>query len=85
MNREDILKIINGETVDISTLNKNNSYIITVELGDMPKEQVGNLCHRLAEILRNAQIEHFIIMPTSNGLPAIKFYEFKDDQVEVRE
>lgn len=85
MNREDILKIINGETVDVSTLNKNNSYIITLELGDMPKERVADMCHRFSELLRRAQLEHFVIMPTNNGLPAIRFYEFKDDQLKVRE
>lgn len=81
MNREDILKIINGESVDVSTLNKNNSYIITIELGDTPKDVIAEMGHRLAECLRDAEIEHFIIVPTCNGLPAIKFYEFKDDQV----
>ena len=80
MSKEDILKIINGESVDVSTLNKNNSYIITVELGDMPKESVYDICHRFSEFLRNVQLEHYVIVPTYNGLPALKFYEFKDGE-----
>lgn len=86
MTRENILSIIKGEEVDVTTLNKNNSYIITVELGDTPKETVRQLAERLSNLLRNAQLSHFIIVPTSNGLPALKFYEFKDDQVlEINE
>lgn len=81
MTRDDVLKIIEGKEVDVTTLNKNNSYIITMEVGKMPKEELMLMSHRVAEILRNAQIEHFVLVPTSNGLPAFKFYEFKDNEI----
>ena len=47
----------------------------------MSKENLMQMCHRVADCLRNAQIEHFVVVPTSNGLPAFKFYEFKDGEV----
>ena len=81
MTREDVLKIIEGKDVDVATLNKNNSYIITMEVGKMPKENLMQMCHRVADCLRNAQIEHFVIVPTQDNLPAFKFYEFKDGEV----
>ena len=81
MTRENILSIIKGEDIDVTTLNKNNSYIITMEVGKMPKEKLMQLGHRVAELLRNAQIEHFILVPTQDNIPTFKFYEFKDGQV----
>jgi hypothetical protein len=81
MTREDILKIIDGKEVDVATLNKNNSYIITVEIGSLPAEVVQQVCKRLSECLHEAQIKHFVIVPTRDNLPALKFYEFKDNQV----
>lgn len=81
MTKEDVLKIIEGKEVDVATLNKNNSYIITMEVGKMPKEELMLMSHRVVEILRNAQIGHFVLVPTSNGIPNFKFYEFKDNKV----
>ena len=81
MTREDILKIIKGEEVDIATLNKNNSYIITVEIGDLPVEAVQQVCKRLSECIHEAKIKHFVIVPTRDNLPAFKFYEFKDNEI----
>jgi len=81
MTREDVLKIIEGKDVDVAELNKNSSYIITVEVGSMPADNLMQVCRRLADCLRNAQIEHFVVVPISNGLPAFKFYEFKDDEI----
>jgi len=81
MTREDVLKIIDGKEVDVATLNKNSSYIITVEVGSMPAETVQQVCKRLSECLYEAQIKHVVIVPTSNGLPTLKFYEFKDGEV----
>lgn len=81
MTRENILSIIKGEDVDVTTLNKNNSYIITMEVGKMPKENLMQMSRRVAEMLRNAQIEHFILVPTQDNIPAFKFFEFKDGEV----
>lgn len=81
MTREDVLKIIEGKEVDVATLNKNNSYIITMEVGNMPKDTIMQMRRRVADLLHNAQIEHFVLVPTLRGLPAFKFYEFKDSEV----
>ena len=81
MTRENILSIIKGEEVDVTTLNKNSSYIITMEVGKMPKDTLIQMSHRVAELLRNAQIEHFVLVPTQDNIPAFKFYEFKDSEV----
>lgn len=81
MTRENILNIIKGEDIDVTTLNKNNSYIITMEVGKMPKDKLMQFGHRVAEMLRNAQIEHFILVPTQDNIPAFKFFEFKDGEV----
>lgn len=81
MTKEDVLKIIEGKEVDVAALNKNNSYIITVEVGSLPVEELQQVCKRLAECLREAKIKHFVIVPTRDNLPALKFYEFKDNKI----
>lgn len=81
MTREDVLKIIEGKEVDVATLNKNNSYIITVEIGSLPLEAAQHVCKRLSECLYEAQIKHFVLVPTKDNLPALKFYEFKDNEI----
>lgn len=81
MTRENILNIIKGEEIDVTTLNKNNSYIITMEVGKMSKDKLMQFCRRVAELLRNAQIEHFVLVPTQDNIPTFKFFEFKDDEV----
>lgn len=81
MTKEEILSIIEKGEVNIAELNKNSSYIISIEFGMAPKEQVEQIARFLANSLKRVQIKHFIIVPTVNGLPSLKFYEFKDNQV----
>lgn len=81
MTREDVLKIIEGKELDVTTLDKNNSYIITMEVGKMSKDKLVQMSRMFANLLRNAQIEHFVLVPTQDNIPALKFYEFKDGEV----
>jgi hypothetical protein len=79
--KEEILKSIEKGEVNITKLNKNSSYIISVEVGNTSKEQLDALFRYLADRLEEIQIKHFVIVPTHNGIPSLKFYEFKDNKV----
>jgi hypothetical protein len=81
MTKEEILKSIEKGEVNITKLNKNSSYIILVEVGNTSKEQIDAILTYLADRLEKIQIKHFVIVPTYNGIPSFKFYEFKDNKV----
>lgn len=81
MTKEEILKSIEKGEVNITKLNKNSSYIISVEVGNTSKEQLDALFRYLGDRLERIQIKHFVIVPTYNGIPSFKFYEFKDNKV----
>ena len=81
MTKEEILKSIEKGEVNITKLNKNSSYIISVEVGNTPEEQLDGIFRYLTDRLKQIQIKHFVIVPTHNGIPNFKCYEFKDNKV----
>ena len=81
MTKEEILKSIEKSEVNITKLNKNSSYIISVEFGNTSEEQIDAMLRYLVDRLEKIQIKHFVIVPTYNGIPNFKFYEFKDNKI----
>ena len=85
MTKKELFEIIKGDTVKISELDVDNSYIFTLEVGNESDEQVSLFCYHLhTALIERLQLKHFIIIPIRDGLPALKIYEFKDgEQTEV--
>lgn len=77
MTKEEFVKAFE-EAAEVKELTKGHTYIIQVEIGDMPKEQTINYLTRLSEKLKELGLADFLITPTSNGQGVLKFYELKD-------
>lgn len=77
MTKEELIKVLT-ETTEVKELTKGHSYIIQVEIGDMPKEHTIEYLTRLSNKLQDLGLSDFLITPTSNGQGCLKFYEIKD-------
>ena len=80
MTKEEFIKAVE-ENTDLQELIKGHSYIIQVEVGDMPKEHVARFLEVLADKFRNFGLDEVLVMPTSNGNGCLKFYEVKDRKI----
>jgi len=77
MTKEDLIKALT-EAAEVRELTKGHSYIIQVEVGEMPKEHIMEYLTRLANKLQDLGLADFLITPTSNGQGVLKFFEIKD-------
>lgn len=85
MTDKDFAALINKKStkvVKIPTKDTSSVYVVQVEVGDMPREQVLNHCRKLKEKLEEYVGEKFIIAPTSFGKGSLKFAEL--EFVEVK-
>jgi len=79
MDKEKLLEILQNGTA-IKELTKDKAYILQVEIGNMPREAQSSFFKYLAEKLREFGLEKFLLIPTSNGQPSIKFFEIKEGE-----
>ena len=80
MNKEQFLKAFE-ENADLRELTKGHSYIVQIEVGDMPKENVARFASALSEKLTSIGLKDVLITPTSNGQGCLKFYEVRDGKL----
>ena len=78
MNKELELKVVELKTTQIDPL---KAYLFQVELGEMPKDHVGEYLHYLHDLCveRLGLKENFIIVPTFKGEREIKITEVNND------
>ena len=82
MTKEEFIKALE-ENVNIAELTKDHAYILQIEVGDMPKEQVAKLLTRFAEKLTNLGISNFIFVPTNKNYGSLTFYEVEDGKIKA--
>ena len=81
MDKKKLIEILQANGTVVNELSKDKAYILQVEVGNMPREQVMTFLKTLSEEIKELGLEKFVIMPTYNGISALTFYEIKDDKL----
>ena len=81
MTKEKLIEILQAGNTVVNELSTDKAYIIQVEFGNLPKEQVSHVLKHLADKLREIGLEKFVITPAQNGVGTLTFFEIKDDKV----
>lgn len=81
MDKKKLIEILQANETVVNELSKDKAYILQVEVGNMPREQVMNFLKTLSREIRELGLEKFVIMPTYKGISALTFYEIKDDKL----
>ena len=81
MTKDEFLKLIEHDSVEVHELTKNEAYIVEVEVGDMPKESVYQFLNALAEKFTSFGLQDTIFVPTCHGAGKFTFFRVKDRKV----
>lgn len=77
MGKEELIKALQS-SAKVDTLNKADAYIIEIEVGGMPKDQMANYLSKFVDGLNSVGLYDFVITPVSNGVGSMSFYRVKD-------
>lgn len=81
MDKKKLIEILQANETAVKELSKDKAYILQVEVGNMPREQVMAFLKNLSEKIKELGLEKFVIIPTHEGISALTFYEIKDDKL----
>lgn len=81
MDKKKLIEIVQANEPVVNELSKDKAYILQVEVGNMPREQVMTFLKNLSEKIKELGLEKFVIIPTHDGISALTFYEIKDDKL----
>ena len=81
MTKDEFLKLIEHDSVEVHELTKNEAYIVEVEVGDMPKESVYQFLNALSEKFTDIGLQNAIFVPTCHGAGKFTFFRVKDRKV----
>lgn len=79
MTKEKLIELLNNPKSEVKELSTNKSYIIKVEVGDMPKEQAIKMLTHLRERLLDMGIKNVLLVSSHNGIPDLDFIEVKEE------
>ena len=68
----------NFNQIEIDKLDINGIYLVKVEVGDMPKRDVMQLCTNVRNKLNELGITKSLICPSHNGLPGIEITQLEE-------
>lgn len=66
------------EKVEVAEIDSTKAYIVNIEVGNMPLDQVEVLCKKVKEKLQQMGFVQFVLMPCRDGKPSMTFTEIKD-------
>lgn len=72
-------EIIKKYDIQLTELLEDNTYIIEIEVGDMPKEEIFNVCSKIKQCFDNIGVSKSIIVPTYSGKRTISIFKLKDN------
>ena len=78
MTKEEIIELLNKPENEITELSTDKAYVIKLEVGDMPKEQVIKYVTTVKAKLFNIGLKDTILIPTHNGIGDLTFIEVKE-------
>ena len=81
MTKDEFLKLIDHDSIEVHELTKNEAYIVEVEVGDMPKENVYQFLTALSEKFTDIGLQNTIFVPTCHGAGKFTFFRVKDRKV----
>lgn len=81
MDKKKLIEILQANETVVNELSKDKAYILQVEVGNMPREQVMTFLKNLSEKIKELGLEKFVIIPTHEGISALTFYEIKDNKL----
>ena len=70
--------VYNFNQIEINKLDINGIYLVKVEVGDMPKHDVFQLCSNLRNKLHELGVTKSLICPCHNGIPGIEFTQLEE-------
>lgn len=68
--------------IKMAALNPAKPYMVSIEVGDMPKENVAEFCNNVKEKLEEMGFEQLLIVPCKDGVPSLKFTEVSKERVD---
>lgn len=78
MTKEEIIELLNKPETEVKELSTGKTYIVKVEVGNLPKEQVINILTHLREKLLDVGLENTLLVSSHNGIPDLTFIEVKE-------
>lgn len=60
-------EIITKYDIQLTEFLEGDGYVIEIEVGDMPKEEIFNVCSKIKQCFDNIGVSKSIIVPTRNG------------------
>ncbi len=78
MTKEELIKLINEELVKVDAKDPTKEYLVSVQVGDMPKEEVLEFLKRIKEIFESRGFNDAIYLPVYNNETQVEVNELKD-------
>ena len=61
MGDEEIIKALENAKIDVTQLSKHHCYLLRIDVGDLSKRKVSDICRKLKQYFDNQEISMFII------------------------
>ena len=78
MTQEELIKLINEKEITIDAKDPTKEYLISVQVGDMPKEEVVEFLKRVKEVFESRGFNDAIYLPVYNNEGQVEVNELKD-------
>ena len=82
--KKDLIKLLENKKLSVTELKSDEVYLVKIELGDMPAQEVEIIINRVKELFEKAGIKNCIFVPTHKGLGDFTFIKLgKTSEVEL--
>ena len=82
--KKDLIKLLDNKKLSVTELKSDEVYLVKIELGDLPAEEVKIILDRVKKLFEEAGIKNCIFVPTHKGLGDFTFIKLgKTSEVEL--
>ena len=78
LTKEEVIELLSKPENEVTELNLDKAYIVRVEVGDLPKEQVAHLLINIKDRLSDLGVKDTLLIPSYNGVNDVSFIEVKE-------
>lgn len=81
MDKENLIKLLEQDNVNIKELTADCGYIVTIDVGNMSKEHTLKFCEHLKAMFNEIGIDKTLIIPTRGNEYLVNVFKVKDGEL----
>ena len=77
MSDEEIIKALENAKIDVTQLSKYHCYLLQIDVGDLPKRKISDICRKLKQYFDSQEISMLVIPVRSKSIGIRKVEIFR--------